>query len=453
MRLAICYPPIPSDKGTPLLSQNRQFQWFHRQTAIYPVVPASAATLLRAHGHDVLWLDGIARGLTPEAFWRELETWGPDAVFVETKTPVVKFHWAWIRELKRRLPHCKALLAGDHVTALPEETRRNAPVDAVLTGGDYDFALLSWAEGRDIPVDLAALPQIDRTLTRWRDYATRNGNFLRTPGAYLMSARDCWYARCSFCSWAALYPTCRTRPVAHVLDEIGGLLDLGAREIMDDAGSQPVGDWLRAFCEGLLSRGYAKRLRLDCNQRFGALRLEDYRLMRRAGYRMVLFGVESANQATLDRLNKGLVVEQIRQGARDAAQAGLHVHITLMLGYPWETLEDAQRTVALGRDLLRRGHAHTLQATWLVPYPGTPLFRDLQATGGLLTEDWDAYDMRAPVMRCPLTHAQINALVSQAYRAHLQPRPLFHAAARALAHPGHLLKSASALLSHLRDFR
>ena len=105
MRLAICYPPIPSDKGTPLLSQNRQFQWFHRQTAIYPVVPASAATLLRAHGHDVLWLDGIARGLTPEAFWRELETWGPDAVFVETKTPVVKFHWAWIRELKRRLHH------------------------------------------------------------------------------------------------------------------------------------------------------------------------------------------------------------------------------------------------------------------------------------------------------------------------------------------------------------
>ena len=202
MRIAICYPPIPSPKGTPLLSQNRQFQWFHRPTAIYPVVPASAATLLRAHGHDVLWLDGIARGLTPEACWRELEAWGPDAVFLETKTPVVKFHWAWVRELKRRLPRCQALIAGDHVTAFPEETRRNAPVDAVLTGGDYDFALLSWAEGRDVPVDLAALPQIDRALTRWRDYATRNGNFLRTPGAYLMSARDCWYAR-SDCSTSA----------------------------------------------------------------------------------------------------------------------------------------------------------------------------------------------------------------------------------------------------------
>lgn len=452
MRLAICYPPIPSAKGTPLLSQNRQFQWFDRPTAIYPVVPASAATLLRAHGHEVLWLDGIARGLSPEAFWRELEGWGPDAVFVETKTPVVKFHWAWARELKRRLPRCRLLFAGDHVSALPEETRRNAPVDVALRGGDYDFALLAWAEGRDVPVDLAALPQIDRGLTRWRDYAYRNGNFLRTPGAYLMSARDCWHGRCTFCSWAALYPAYRVRPVPHVLDEVGGLVGLGVREIMDDAGSQPTGDWLRAFCEGLLSRGYARRVRIDCNQRFGALTAADYRLMRRAGYRMVLFGVESANQATLDRLRKGIAVEQIREGARLAAEAGLHVHLTLMFGYPWETPEEARRTAALGRELLRRGHAHTLQATWLVPYPGTPLFRELQAAGGLLTEDWDAYDMRGPVMRCPLSEAEVKALVAHAYRGHLQPRPLLRAAARAAAHPGYLLKSARALLGHLRDF-
>ena len=453
MRLALCYPPIPSAKGTPLLSQNRQFQWFHRPTAIYPVVPASAATLLRAHGHDVLWLDGIARGLSPEAFRRELEAWRPDAVFLETKTPVVRFHWQWVRELKRRLPGCLVAMGGDHVSALPGETRQNAPVDFLVAGGDYDFALLGWAEGRTVPVDLAALPQIDRALTRWRDYAFRNGNFLRTPGAYVMSARDCWHGKCTFCSWAALYPTYRVRPVAHVLDEIAGLADLGAREVMDDAGSQPTGAWLRAFCEGLLARGLDRRLRLDCNQRFGALRAEDYRLMRRAGYRMVLFGVESANQATLDRLNKRLSPEQVEEGARLASEAGLDVHITLMFGYPWETADDARRTAELGRALLRRGHAATLQATWLVPYPGTPLFRQLQASGDLLTLDWDAYDMRGPVMRCPLSEAETKALIAYAYRGHLQPAALLRQAARMATHPAYLLKAARALLAHLRDFR
>lgn len=457
MRVAFCYPPIPSPKGVPLLSQNRQFQWFSRPTAIYPVVPASAATLLQAHGHEVLWLDGIARGMTPEAFWATLCAWNPEAVFLETKTPVVRFHWDWVRELKRRLPQCRVVMGGDHVTALPEETLREAPVDAVLKGGDYDFALLSWVEGRDIPVDLAALPPIDRNLTRWRDYAFRNGNFSQTPGAYLMSARDCWHGKCTFCSWTTLYPTYRVRPVEHMLDEVGALIDLGVREIMDDAGSLPVGPWLRAFCEGMVARGYHRRVRMDCNLRFGALKKEDYQRMRRAGFRLVLFGVESANQTTLDRLNKRLTVEQIREGARWASEAGLSVHITLMFGYPWEDAAAARRTAELGRELLRRGHAETLQATWLVPYPGTPLFRELQASGELLTEAWEAYDMRSPVMRCPLSEAEIRALISYAYRGHLQPQVLLRRALGAVRHPiatvPFLLRGVKALAGHLRDFR
>jgi hypothetical protein len=28
MKVLIAYPPLPSEKGSPMLSQNRQFQWF-----------------------------------------------------------------------------------------------------------------------------------------------------------------------------------------------------------------------------------------------------------------------------------------------------------------------------------------------------------------------------------------------------------------------------------------
>ncbi|MBQ9693624.1 MAG: radical SAM protein [Kiritimatiellae bacterium] len=451
-RVAFCYPPIPSDKGTPLLSQNRQFQWFSHPTAIYPVVPASAATLLKARGYEVLWLDGIARAFTPDAFWETLTAWQPDCIFLETKTPVVAFHWQWAAELKRRLPHCRLVMAGDHVTALPEETFKATPVDALLKGGDYDFALLSWLEGRDIPVDLATLPRIDRALTRWQDYAYRNGNFARTPGAYLMSARDCWHGKCTFCSWTTLYPTYRIRPVEDVLDEIGALIQLGVREIMDDAGSLPVGQWLTDFCHGMIARGYHKQVRLDCNLRFGALSAETYRLMRRAGFRLVLFGVESANQATLDKLNKGLTIQAIREGAAAASAAGLDVHITLMFGYPWETREDAERTVQLGREFLRTGVAATLQATWLVPYPGTPLYRELEASGQLLTQDWSRYDMRSPVMRSPLSENDIRACIAATYRGFLHPFAILRQLRRALGHPAYLFRGAAALIGHLRDF-
>ena len=61
MKIAISYPPIVTDKGIPLLSQNRQFQYFNNPTFIYPVVPAYAATMLMENGYDVEWLDGIAK--------------------------------------------------------------------------------------------------------------------------------------------------------------------------------------------------------------------------------------------------------------------------------------------------------------------------------------------------------------------------------------------------------
>ena len=50
MKIAIAYPPLKSGKGVALLTQNRQFQWFSRPTYIFPVVPATAATMLKKDG-------------------------------------------------------------------------------------------------------------------------------------------------------------------------------------------------------------------------------------------------------------------------------------------------------------------------------------------------------------------------------------------------------------------
>ena len=127
-----------------------------------------------------------------------------------------------------------------------------------------------------------------------------HGSIRRTPGTYIMSGRDCWHGKCTFCSWTTLYPNYRVRTPESVVDEIGELIErYGVREIMDDTGSLPAGAWLRTFCEEMIARGYNKRVKIDCNMRFGCLDAETYRLMKRAGFRLVLFGLESANQPTL----------------------------------------------------------------------------------------------------------------------------------------------------------
>jgi len=145
MKIAIGYPPLGFKKGTPLLSQNRQFQWFTSPTYIYPVVPACAATMLKNAGYEVFWLDGIAEDWSYKKWLEEVKKVKPDLLVMETKTPVVKKHWRIIKNIKHQAPNIKLILVGDHVTALPEESFQNSPVDFVLTGGDYDFLLLNLA--------------------------------------------------------------------------------------------------------------------------------------------------------------------------------------------------------------------------------------------------------------------------------------------------------------------
>lgn len=484
MRVAITFPPLPSESGVPLLAQNRQFQWFNRPTYIYPVVPATAATMLHKAGHEVFWMDGIALEQTVEEFDSLLAQNSPDLVLVETKTPVVKRHWEIVSRWKSAHPELLVVMCGDHVTAMPEESFANCPVDFILTGGDYDFLLSSlvdnlekggdcsslepgiyWRSGENIlsngpfrlDHDLRALPWIDRDLTQWRLYAEKNGNYRKIPGTYLMSGRDCWHGKCTFCSWTALYPQYRTRDPIDVVDEIGELIErYGVKEIMDDTGSFPVGNFLTVFCEEMIKRGYNRKVRIDCNMRFGRLSAADYRLMRKAGFRFLLFGLESANQPTLDRLVKAIKVSDIEEGARAASAAGLDVHVTVMFGYPWEDREDIRRTVALATRLLRKGLAYTLQVTQVVPYPSTPLFRQLKASGDLLTENWEDYDMRMQVMRSGVSESEIKEAIREVYRAFLHPETLFRrlfSTHNPISDFGFYWRGFLSLLGHLKDFR
>ena len=475
MKVAIGYPPLGGEKGVPLLAQNRQFQWFCEPTYIYPMVPASAATLLNRNGFDVAWLDGIATEKSYENWLSELERAAPDIVALETKTPVIKRHWEIVKDIKERLD-TKVVLMGDHVTAFPEESLAQSPVDYVLTGGDYDFLLdnlahhlrdgtslepgLFWNGGNTgsfvLDHDLSTLPMIDRDLTQWKLYSEKNGNFKVTPGTYTMVGRDCWWHRCTFCSWTTLFPKYRTRRPEQLVEEIGNLITrYGIKEIMDDSGSFPIGKWLETFCNGIIEKGYQREILLDCNMRFGACSLEQYRLMRKAGFRFVLFGLESGNQPTLDRLDKGLTVDEIISSCKKAKQAGLNPHITIMFGYPWETMEDVQRTVELGKYLMKKGYADTLQATVVIPYPGTPLFKECREQGLLKTEDWSRYDMKEPVMKTPIPEEELLAAVQSVYKVAFDPEFIVRKVAgiRSVEDVRFIARAGKKVFGHVRDFK
>ena len=479
MEVMIAYPPLKG-KGSPMLTQNRQFQWYNVPAFIFPLVPASAATLLKANGFGVHWLDCITEGLNEDDFWKNLEDVKPALVAMETKTPVVKQHWELVKKIKERLPETKVALMGDHVTALPEETMRMCPADFALTGGHYDFLLLGICgylrDNSDLPagvlyrrngeirntgafeskVDLDSLPFIDRVLTKAPLYFEKWKK--RDPFFYTMAGRDCHWARCIFCSWTTTHPRFSVRSPESALDEIGLLIkEHGVREIFDDTGDFPGGGWLKTFCNGMIERGYNKEILFSCNMRFTDIKPDLVDLMKKAGFRKIKSGLESANQATLDRIDKGIRVEDIVDGSKIASKAGIDVQLTIMVGYPWETRDEARKTLDLARELMIKGWAEMLQSTVVVPYPGTPLHAMAVENGWFRIDpaDYEKYDMSAPVLNTPdMEPQEIAAICGEIYKIFWHPRFILNnlLRVRGLSDVKYLLNGARAVSGHVKDF-
>ncbi len=470
--VSISYPPLKSAKGSPFLSQNRQFQWTNTGNVIYPIIPAYAATLLKERGLKVFWDDAIAQKLTYQKWLKRLKKNKPNLIAIETKTPVIKKHWQIINQIKKEANwNPIVVLMGDHVTALPEESIKNCKVDYVLIGGNYDFLLdelIKLINSNRAPknkilkiqknFNLNSLPIIDRDLTKWQLYAYNNTNYKYKPGSYIMSGRDCWWGKCKFCSWCTLFPIKNFRhfSVQHTIKEIENLTyNFGVKEIFDDSGTLPVGPWLKELCQELINKGLNKKVKIGCNMRFGALSLKEYQLMYNAGFRFVLYGLESANQKTLDFINKNEKVSDALKTLKIAKIAKLEPHITIIIGHPNETKSDAQKTLNLARKIFKDGLADSLQATILMPYPGTQLFKYCQQKKLLLTTNWDDFDMRQPVIKSPIPSADQIELVRNLFKGIITPKFIFQKiiSIRSINDIKHLSNYAVKYIKKLKDFK
>ena len=460
-KVLVGYPPVESAKGTALLSQNRQFQYFQVASFLFPVAMGTAATMARDNGYNVIWYDAISEYMNTEVYDRMLAREKPDIFFFETKAPVVKKHWDSVKHLKQKFPEMKIVMCGDHVSYDARESMENSPVDYVIRGGYYDFAfcelLDALKDGRKIPsgiwhrdnkgeiVDngryifngnLDVYPIIDRKLTKNHNYQIEF-NLKGRPLAYIMSGRDCWYGKCTFCVWDhTLYPKgqFKVRSPENVMKEVKYLVDeCGVKEIFDDCGTITVGPWLEKFCRLMIESGYNRKVMYSGNMRFGAVDFEQYKMMRRAGFRLLKYGLESGCQKTIDKLDKGTKIDEVISSCRDATNAGLTVHLTMMVGYPWETREDAMQTVQLAKALMTRGYAEILQSTVIVPYPGTPLYEEGQEKGWFRfnPKDYERFDMTEPVFKTPdMTPDEIQKLCQMNYSIYLDPRYILRQAGR-----------------------
>jgi len=176
------------------------------------------------------------------------------------------------------------------------------------------------------------------------------------------------------------------------------------------------------ICEGILARRLP--IRWTCNSRVDYVDEDLLRLMKRAGCWLISWGIESGDDRMLQRMRKGISLEQVRQTLQWSRAAGIWNWGYFVIGLPGETEESIRATIRFSKELPLDLALFHIAA----PHPGTPFFYEVVDNNWFRTScRWEDVDMdRSTVLDYPTLRAE--DLVRWSRRAFrewaLRPGPL-----------------------------
>ena len=259
--------------------------------------------------------------------------------------------------------------------------------------------------------DLDALPFPDWTPLVPRNRGWRVPFAARPYGGSLpvLASRSC-PEFCTYCPHR-IQASYRTRSVANVVDELAWVQEqLGPVHVVfrDPLFSQDR-DRVLELCEGIRARSL--RHTFECETRLDRLDTELLDTMHAAGLRAMSFGVESVAPETLKKVGRRPIPEpQQRQVLEHCRRLGVVTAAFYVLGFNEDTRDSVCETIAYAIDL----GSTVAQFKILTPYPGTPLFKRMQAQ--IMETDWEKFDGFTPTFTHPsMSHEELRFLLGSAY--------------------------------------
>jgi anaerobic magnesium-protoporphyrin IX monomethyl ester cyclase len=295
------------------------------------------------------------------------------------------------RAVKTAHPACTIVWGGWHPSLFPDECLDEPAVDVAVVGqGEEVFRDLvqrlqrgercRGRVGGAALRDLNALPPHDYTLLPVGRYFAQK----RKRQIDYISSQGCRF-RCAFCADPAVYARGWTGLTPErVAEEIGALQ---RRYAADEIAFQDETFFthparVERLAEELLRRHvsvqWTATLRAD-----QACRMNEqvFASAVRAGLHRVMIGVESGSQATLDRLQKDLKLDQVYTAARLCARYHVGVIFNFIVGFPNESDESIDATLRLAKELRSMHPRFETPIFYYRPYPGNPMADAARSAG------------------------------------------------------------------------
>jgi radical SAM superfamily enzyme YgiQ (UPF0313 family) len=160
------------------------------------------------------------------------------------------------------------------------------------------------------------------------------------------AARGCYWGRCAFCNVG--YGESKhfdELQAERVVEEMTTLSKAYSTDKFFFADEALTPRMLRALSSLLIERNASFNW-ATCARFEPGITADLLKQMRRAGCRLLSFGMESGSQRVLDRMDKGTNVALMQRVLEDSAAAGIWNHAFMFFGFPGETEEDARETIA-----------------------------------------------------------------------------------------------------------
>lgn len=370
-----------------------------------------------------------------------------DHVIIHTSTPSIRNDAKVAEAIKQQRPGTTIGFVGAHAAVLPEETLNASWAIDWAGGKEFDYTCKEVAEGRplsevkgltwrnkenkitrnperELIQNMDELPWVVDVYKRDLQIEKYFIGYLDHPYVSVYTGRGC-PAQCTFCLWPQTIGghRYRVRSPENVAAEIAHAKKLfpQVKEFFFDDDT---------FTANMpRAREIAKQLKplgvtWSCSSRAN-VNYETLKVMKECGLRVFMVGYESGNQDILDRIKKGIRIEQAKEFTKNCHDLGIKIHGTFILGLPVETKETIERTINYAKEL----DVFSIQVSLAAPYPGTELYEQAKANGWYAKKEGAILHndgLQDSALQYPgLSKEEIYEAVDRFYRAYyLRPKPI-----------------------------
>ncbi len=385
MKVLFIYPPVT----------------FYGSGNVEPHLPTGLAALaayVEREGHDVKVLDALAEGrdrrftrgkitrvgLSDVEVVRRIRKYQPDVVGISVMfTAFAEDGVRMARLAKRVNKKIVTVLGGAHVSIDPKSVAKKTGVDVAVKGEGEEAILkiikivesgkrVKGVIEADLIKNVDDLPVPGWHLFNLNRYKLGGIFSMRSRVMPLVSSRGC-PNHCVYCSIHAVWRhKWRGRSPKLVVNEIEYLTkNFGAREIAFQDDSISVdGERLAEICDEIVRRKIDIKWTTPNGIAHWTLNKRLLKKMKCAGCYRITFGIESGDEETRRWVGKPYDLKQAMDLIKYANKLGMWTLTTNILGFPFETREQINKTV---------DYAIKSDCDWafffrLGPRPGTPVY-------------------------------------------------------------------------------